>query len=85
MRYAEMIMENWYYWLRLWLWLHWQRQRRRDFWKCFAEQREKVKEWLLLAVTEAEKELGSGTGQLKLRYVYDLFLRRFPAVAKGYT
>lgn len=47
-----------------------------------AEQREKVKEWLLLAVTEAEKELGSGTGQLKLRYVYDLFLQRFPAVAK---
>ena len=33
-------------------------------------------------VTEAEKELGSGTGQLKLRYVYDLFLQRFPAVAK---
>ncbi|MCM1334369.1 MAG: hypothetical protein NC084_12545 [Bacteroides sp.] len=26
-----------------------------------------VKEWLLLAVTEAEKALGSGTGQLKLR------------------
>ena len=47
-----------------------------------AEQRKKVKEWLLLAVTEAEKELGSGTGQLKLRYVYDLFLQRFPAVAK---
>lgn len=47
-----------------------------------AEQREKVKEWLLWAVTEAEKELGSGTGQLKLRYVYDLFLQRFPAVAK---
>lgn len=47
-----------------------------------AEQREKVKEWLLWAVTEAEKELGSGTGQLKLRQVYDLFLQRFPAVAK---
>ena len=47
-----------------------------------AEQREKVKEWLLWAVTEAEKELGSGTGQLKLRQVYDLFLQRFPAIAK---
>ena len=34
----------------------------------------KVKEWLLWAVVLAEKELGSGTGQLKLRYVYDLFL-----------
>ena len=41
----------------------------------------KVKEWLLYAVTEAEKELGGGTGQLKLRQVYDLFVQRFPAVA----
>ena len=47
-----------------------------------SEQRERVKEWLLWAVTEAEKELGSGTGQLKLRQVYDLFLQRFPAIAK---
>lgn len=38
----------------------------------------KVKEWLLLAVTQAEKELGSGTGQLKLRYVYDKFVTKFP-------
>ena len=45
------------------------------------EQMAKVKEWLLYAVTEAEKELGSGTGQLKLRQVYDLFVQRFPAVA----
>lgn len=45
-------------------------------------QAEKVKEWLLWAVTEAEKELGSGTGQLKLRQVYDLFIQRFPAIAK---
>lgn len=36
-----------------------------------------VKEWLLLAVVKAEKELGGGTGQLKLRYVYDLFLDKF--------
>ena len=28
-----------------------------------------VQEWLLYAVAKAEKELGSGTGQLKLRYV----------------
>lgn len=45
------------------------------------EQREKVKEWLLWAVTNAEKELGGGTGKLKLRQVYDLFVQRFPAVA----
>ena len=42
----------------------------------------KIKEWLLYAVTEAEKELGSGTGQLKLRYVYDMFLSKFPYLAK---
>lgn len=41
----------------------------------------KVKEWLLLAVIEAERQLGSGTGQLKLRLVYDWFVKRFPAVA----
>lgn len=41
-------------------------------------QIEKVKEWLLYAVTEAERELGSGTGQLKLRYVYDMFVSKFP-------
>ena len=45
------------------------------------EQIVKIKEWLLYAVTEAEKELGGGTGQLKLRQVYDLFVQRFPAVA----
>lgn len=48
-----------------------------------AEQREKVKEWLVWAVTQAETELGSGTGQLKLRSVYDLFVQRFPAIAKA--
>lgn len=46
-----------------------------------SEQREKVKEWLLWAVTQAEAELGSGTGKLKLRQTYDLFIQRFPAVA----
>ena len=45
------------------------------------EQTAKVKEWLLYAVTEAEKQLGGGTGQLKLRQVYDMFVQRFPAVA----
>lgn len=46
-------------------------------------QIEKCKEWLLWAVTQAEKELGGGTGKLKLRAVYDLFVQRFPAVAKA--
>ena len=42
------------------------------------EQLAKVREWLLWAVTGAEKELGGGTGKLKLRQVYDLFVMRFP-------
>lgn len=41
-----------------------------------------VKEWLLYAVAQAEKKLGSGTGQLKLRYVYDLFILRFGSLAR---
>ena len=45
------------------------------------EQQTKVKEWLLWAVTTAEADLGSGTGKLKLRQVYDMFLERFPKVA----
>lgn len=44
------------------------------------EQIKKVKEWLLFAVTQAETDLGSGTGQLKLRTVYDMFVQRFPAL-----
>lgn len=40
-------------------------------------QKEKVKEWLKWAVVEAEKLLGSGTGQLKLRQVYDWFCEQF--------
>lgn len=47
-----------------------------------AEQLDKVREWLLWAVTEAEKDLGSGTGTLKLRQVYDLFVVRFPWLVK---
>lgn len=46
------------------------------------EQIGKVKEWLLYAVVMAEKELGGGTGQIKLRYVYDLFVSKFPEISK---
>lgn len=49
------------------------------------EQRNSLKEWLLYAVTLAEKELGSGTGKLKLRYVYDMFVVKFPWLAKIVT
>ena len=44
-------------------------------------QLEKVQEWLLIAVAKAESELGGGTGRLKLRYVYDMFIVRFPKLA----
>lgn len=40
-----------------------------------------IKEWLLWAVIEAEKEFKGGTGALKLRYVYNLFLERFPSLS----
>lgn len=44
-------------------------------------QRRKVLEWLKYAVTEAEKQLGEKTGQLKLRQVYDWFVAKFPVLA----
>ena len=47
-----------------------------------ASQMKNLKEWLLYATTEAEKALGSGTGKLKLRTVYDMFLLKFPWLAK---
>ena len=42
----------------------------------------KVREWLKYAVTLAEKELGSGTGQIKLREVYDWFIATFPVFGR---
>ena len=47
-----------------------------------AVQLENVQSWLLLAVSEAERKLGGGTGELKLRLVYDKFLGKFPWLAK---
>lgn len=38
----------------------------------------KIKNWLLWACTEAEKIYGGGTGNLKLAYVYDVFINKFP-------
>lgn len=45
------------------------------------QQIKKVKEWLIFAVTQAEKELGSNTGQLKLRMVYGQFIDKFRFLA----
>ena len=44
-------------------------------------QKNKVIEWLKWAVAEAEKLLGGGTGQLKLRKVYDWFCEKFPVIS----
>lgn len=41
----------------------------------------KAKEWLKYAVCYAEEQLGSGTGQLKLHMVYDMFVDKFPTLA----
>ena len=41
-----------------------------------------IKEWLKFAVIEAERELGSGTGQLKLRMVYDMAVKQFPFIVQ---
>ena len=41
----------------------------------------KAKEWLKWAVCYAEEQLGTGTGQLKLHMVYDMFVDKFPALA----
>lgn len=50
-----------------------------------ARQIELVKQWLLLIVVQAEKELGSNTGQIKLRFVYDKFLERFKFLSRIIT
>ena len=45
------------------------------------KQLKMISEWLLLAVVQAEKELGGGTGKIKLRYVYDMFIAKFKVTA----
>lgn len=45
-------------------------------------QKKSAKEWLLFAVVEAEKAFGSGTGEIKLRAVYDAFTTHFGLLAK---
>ena len=44
-------------------------------------QRKRVVLWLTYAVSEAEKQLGTKTGQYKLRLVYDQFVKTFPKLA----
>ncbi len=51
------------------------------------EQKKKIHEWLVWACIEAERALQSGTGQLKLREVWNLFcaVPAFTWVAKIVT
>lgn len=41
-----------------------------------------LKKWLVYGVTLAEQKLGSQTGQLKLKYVYNLSLGNYPILTK---
>jgi hypothetical protein len=50
--------------------------------KSKLEKISKLKQWLKYAVIEAENKYGSKTGEVKLRFVYDLFMNRFPTLAK---
>lgn len=47
-----------------------------------AAQRDRIRQWLLWAVSLAEQKFGGGTGQLKLREVYDKFITKFPFTSK---
>jgi hypothetical protein len=49
------------------------------------KQLEHLRRWLLWAVAQAELEMGSGLGRLKLVKVYDMFVSRFPWLAKHMT
>jgi hypothetical protein len=49
------------------------------------QQIRNFQEWLKWAVAEAEKQLGSGTGQLKLRLVYDMAVEKFPWITNLVT
>ena len=54
--------------------------------KMTKEQKVKnIKQWLKYAVVMAEKQLGSGTGQLKLRYVYNTAVNKFPWIVSFVT
>lgn len=50
--------------------------------KSREEKIQVVKNWLLYAVAMAERELGSGTGRIKLGQVYEQFLLVFPQLQR---
>lgn len=46
------------------------------------EQKEQIKAFLRYAMYQAEKELGSKTGELKLSKVYNMFVASMPWIAR---
>lgn len=48
--------------------------------KTREQQIQQLKEWLIYAVAQAEKQLGGGQGQMKLRQVFDQFIQKFPSL-----
>lgn len=86
-QFFQFFTENWQYFVILILGCIIIGTRIGDFFfnKTQEEQLKSVKEWLLFAVAAAEKEFGGGTGQLKLRYVYNLFLDKFSFIAEFIT
>ena len=81
MTFLKTLVENWALWVVIaatvafvfHVVLNW-------FSKPTSQQVNDLREWLKFAVAEAEKALGSGTGELKLRMVYDKALAKFPWV-----
>lgn len=66
------IIQNWYYIIFVFLLI---------IIAIYGIMTNKVIEWLKYAVSIAEEDLGTGTGQLKLRKVYDMFIATFPKFA----
>ena len=53
---------------------------------CYINNEKRMaQDWLLKAVSEAEKDLGGGTGTLKLRTVYEWFIKLFPVLSRFLT
>ena len=52
---------------------------------AFINEKKTAKEWLVLAVSEAEKAFGGGLGELKLREVHSKFVSLHPTLAKLIT
>lgn len=50
--------------------------------KSKEQKMQMVKDWLLYAIAMAERELGSGTGRIKLGQVYEQFLLVFPQLQR---